>query len=985
MRIQRRQSVGRRSPTKPALIRWRVELLLWRRPTRWRVAPVMPLIVWTCSILMNPSGLAHAQVLDNAKTPAPVVDQTSAADPKDSSYSGGVSGADMEHKFLKLLASKQSGGSQRDIPLDLDNAPQPSPLKLEDIDYIELVRQELSLDADQLEQLRSAGLLLRKLDGNYSFPAAYYTIYVRDLPLLVTTDSILHAVHRSFDSIIQETEQFVLKPTLQTALNKLRQQLAAISDEVSQANLNDVLRDVDLYLTVALNLTEGRPNRRSAASPSQTGQEAHVAELLQKIHAAKGLEELPLYGSTRMLDFSQFKPRGHYTTYQLRDYFLTMMWLGRSDCGWDVLAEDPADVRQLQNALLLNLLAETSTATQELKVIDDLLATFIGNSNGLSAPRLRQLMQSIEFTQVADIADPVKLAKLRTVLQALREKTLLVRTEAVRSHGKLETNPPFRFQMVGQRFALDSFILSRLVYDAIEVDGERPKRMMPQGLDVMASLGNSLAFALLGPELEKWRYWKDLATARQLVAELDNGFWKESFYNGWLNSLRQLNREFADYEQVPHALRTSTWQRKQLQTQLASWAELRRDTVLYVAQSLSQFDCEYPSAYVEPYPEFFANLREMIKRVAEYEYDTQAPAAVNNNRWGTNRIAGHKEFWLRMAGHLETLESIASKELHRAPLSPEELDFLDTTISRQGGVAVGSGLTRTIEYDGWYTELIYNFKGRAQEDAQPIIADVHTDSTHGQVLQAATGKTEICILVADNEQGCACAFVGPTYSYYEFTNSLANRLDDQQWRSRLANSATQELRPKWLDPITTQGSAPAIMLDPVTVERSGDHLIANVPGEGYQGTIGQVKVGLTDDGMKKLASLAPKLRWLNAADSEISDRGLEQLTALDNLKVVDLNNTRVTDVGLGRLLNSRYLRRLSVANTRLTDESLGTIANWRYLDQLDLRGTHITDAGLASLATLPYLRQLDICDTAITHGAVTELKSRLPKLNIRHD
>ena len=56
-------------------------------------------------------------------------------------------------------------------------------------------------------------------------------------------------------------------------------------------------------------------------------------------------------------------------------------------------------------------------------------------------------------------------------------------------------------------------------------------------------------------------------------------------------------------------MRRTAYQRKQLQTQLASWAELRHDTVLYGKQSYSMgILCEYPEGYVEPYPEFFARI-----------------------------------------------------------------------------------------------------------------------------------------------------------------------------------------------------------------------------------------------------------------------------------------------------------------------------------------------------------------------------------------
>ena len=64
-------------------------------------------------------------------------------------------------------------------------------------------------------------------------------------------------------------------------------------------------------------------------------------------------------------------------------------------------------------------------------------------------------------------------------------------------------------------------------------------------------------------------------------------------------------------------MRTEAWQRKQLQTQLASWAELRHDTVLYAKQSYTAgVKCEYPTGYVEPYPETYARIKFFAEEAA---------------------------------------------------------------------------------------------------------------------------------------------------------------------------------------------------------------------------------------------------------------------------------------------------------------------------------------------------------------------------------
>jgi hypothetical protein len=63
-------------------------------------------------------------------------------------------------------------------------------------------------------------------------------------------------------------------------------------------------------------------------------------------------------------------------------------------------------------------------------------------------------------------------------------------------------------------------------------------------------------------------------------------------------------------------MQTAAWADKMLQTQLASWAQLRHDTILYSKESYTgNVLCEYPAGYVEPYPEFYA-------AVAQYARDS---------------------------------------------------------------------------------------------------------------------------------------------------------------------------------------------------------------------------------------------------------------------------------------------------------------------------------------------------------------------------
>ena len=66
--------------------------------------------------------------------------------------------------------------------------------------------------------LREQGLVAVDPGTPLTFGTAYHQLYVRDLPVLVTTDSILHAVHRSYDRILMEVEATWFAPMIDELL-----------------------------------------------------------------------------------------------------------------------------------------------------------------------------------------------------------------------------------------------------------------------------------------------------------------------------------------------------------------------------------------------------------------------------------------------------------------------------------------------------------------------------------------------------------------------------------------------------------------------------------------------------------------------------------------------------------------------------------------------------------------------------------------------
>ena len=82
-----------------------------------------------------------------------------------------------------------------------------------------------------------------------------------------------------------------------------------------------------------------------------------------------------------------------------------------------------------------------------------------------------------------------------------------------------------------------------------------------------------------------------------------------------------------------------------------------------------------------------------------------------------------------------------------------------------------------------------------------VVADVHTDSSSGQVLEVGVGMPkEIFMFVSDRNGARVC--IGYVYSYYEFKAPMSARMTDEEWRGKVYNPAGRDYlkqrEPSWL-------------------------------------------------------------------------------------------------------------------------------------------------------------------------------------------
>jgi len=618
----------------------------------------------------------------------------------------------------------------------------------------------------------------------FTFASTYLDLYFNDLPVFISADSLLHALHKSFDSMLLDFERQVLIPEVERMLAAMHEQLGGELAGLP-AGLATSGRDLDLYLTVARSLLSG-------AQVASVGGSAKLDEEVTRLLAAVAKlqpMELELFGAPVLYDFSQMEPRGHYEDEPaLQRYFRAMIWLGRTDMAMVVFDEQQQprfNRRALEAAFLTNHLLAASGARANWDRVDRVLVRLIGERDSMNPEDMSKYMAETGVDSLAELAaasdEQLYKALIAGPYGLQRIMSQIMYTDP--------TDPPVVlprvYLLLGQRFTIDSHVFNNVTYDRVQDlrTGAKVKRMLPSELDVQFVLGNDAAAHALKPELERFGYQGVLHELRFLADAHPPDFWDATFYNGWLAAIRALN-DTADFEAQPEAMRTAAWAAKNLNAQTASWAELRHDTLLYVKQSYSGGEgCEYPDAYVEPVPAFYARLAHLGKLGG----DMVAGLAADGFE-----VARAQTFFADLAASAATLETIAHKELEGETLSQAEFDFLRGTIEEE---LVGCG---QVQYDGWYARLFYDPEKIGEY--KPTIADVHTAPTdaegveRGWVLHAATGRPMLMVFTVPDCSGVR-SYIGPISSFHSVLTEQYDRQTNTDWAKVLGEGTPP--RPAW--------------------------------------------------------------------------------------------------------------------------------------------------------------------------------------------
>jgi hypothetical protein len=278
---------------------------------------------------------------------------------------------------------------------------------------------------------------------------------------------------------------------------------------------------------------------------------------------------------------------------------------------------------------------------------------------------------------------------------------------------------------------------------------------------------------LLDDQKHFLNYVEQMEFLWQAVENMSVSEWTHNLYYLWLYSLLPLLNDPGDG--YPMFMQSEAWVDKQLMTSLASWTELRHDTILYAKQSYTVVPTsigpveERVVGYIEPVPRVYARLATLCDMMIE---------GLTNRDISSERILNRLQY---LHGFLLDLKTISEKELSGQLLTDDEVDLIEDS---------GDMLEYITSIDD-FEDLT-----SAADEEMAIVADVHTDPYLQEVLEEAVGNP-MTIYVAVEIEGKIVLTRGGIFSYYEFMQPLDDRLTDEAWQEMLESGSAPSM-PLWV-------------------------------------------------------------------------------------------------------------------------------------------------------------------------------------------
>ncbi len=375
-----------------------------------------------------------------------------------------------------------------------------------------------NLSEEQIQTLLNNGAIILSGTEYDRFEHAYLNLNQKDIPVFITSDSILHLFHLEFNEILKNLEIKKLSPMLKEFLKSLIKESMRQYNGFEDGELKELSKRNIAYLSVAMKLLDpnyvvtyfvaddvnkelDRIEKHEGFFKSEIMSKDCPDECLRlafpkwenekcsqeikggKIfYQGKEWDSVEFYSEicTRECyceDYSQYVPRGHYTSSEgLKQYFKSMMWLGRITFktrgdGWT------------KQAILLTDAVKSAEVKFEGKIypaseiynkIYSITSFFAGVSDDFTFYDYDEAIKKVygyefdeEMTLTVNVAK-----KIQKELNNSEGPKILGGFEIDLAGNLKELTQGLR--LIGQRYAIDSQILGDLVYKNVGPNVKSP-------------------------------------------------------------------------------------------------------------------------------------------------------------------------------------------------------------------------------------------------------------------------------------------------------------------------------------------------------------------------------------------------------------------------------------------------------------------------------------------------------------------------------
>lgn len=608
--------------------------------------------------------------------------------------------------------------------------------------------------------------------------AQLFSIYEENdynmFPSFVTTDLLLQMFYLYNKYVMNSLEDNTFVPAIEKMCNGLYQRSKAIADTATNADIKEWADFATTYYAIGCKLISGK----DVEVPANM-QRIYQKEL-ESINAEEDTEPVLIQGGFNF-PYSQFKPRAQYTrSEKSKCYFRAMMWL-------QLVYLCPDEIPSMQKALFMAKVLKDSPAEiqKSAKTVFEPLNYLMGEPNNIPILDLADMLKELGIRSYDNISDRQLVMNIKDKVKAKYQDKNCIKP-------KIQNTCQPKMNLMPQRYVPDADVLNMMADSVANAE-----KAYPRGVDVFDAFGIKAAKALNDTFYTDNKAWKEYNYYRQKASKKFGNFtdWNKTIYNKWMEILVKMQHPEKQY---PGFMQTSGWQLRNLNSALASWAELKHNSVLYAvepngAECGDGGDDHLPdpeiTGYVEPNLLFWQTLRDAVIRTekAAYQAGYKTPAG-----WKEDfALKGKTESFVSM---IDFCIKISKKELNHQKLTSGEKEEIRTLGSTAEYISIG-----LMDYSH---EIGYVWNLDEAEKRLPVCASVYSRSIEGcdknGQFHVGTGNANIIYVITEID-GYFYITRGATLSYYECVRPVGERLTDKEWQN-LFKTRKNPNPQKWIVP-----------------------------------------------------------------------------------------------------------------------------------------------------------------------------------------